>query len=185
MGTAPEPVIGIHLADVKHMFDEPEFDPFARHQTFSSGIDQLVRAPRVSSLQGRASVTIYLPSDQVVSGIGEALRAAIDQYCTLRIREDDRENESARWDALRSIPFGLGLVAVCWLLAFLGGEAGDAGLLSKSLSNFVREGFLLIGVLVVWSFGDMLLAAWWPRFREKQLYGYIIHQTDLTIAPEG
>jgi len=177
--------VTLHLGHVRDLFDEPEFDPFAPHHNFVPGIDQIISALSVGSLLARSKVVIVLPRDQLVPDLDARVRAAIAQYCRFRIRENDREMASLRWDGIKSLVYSLITLVACWFLSFLAGQAGETGLLSKGLSYFLSEGFLLIGWVSLWHPVETFLYGWWPHVRQNQVLRHLAERTDVVLGGDA
>jgi hypothetical protein len=57
--------ITLKLSNIKHLFKEPEFDPFISELDSISGIEQIISELKPTSLKCQVRTTIILPTNQL------------------------------------------------------------------------------------------------------------------------
>jgi hypothetical protein len=172
--------ITLQLSNIKHLFKEPEFDPFICEDNVSSGIDQIISEIKPQSLKPKVRTTILLPANQISENLEQSVTQAVQRYCRAKIEQITSDLSLLRGRGIRALQRGLVFLAVCLLLSTLfDGLESVPGLLRRLLS----EGFLIAGWVSLWYPIELLLYEWGPYWREKQIYRRI-EQMELEILPK-
>lgn len=173
--------ITLKLGNIKHLFQEPEFDPFIPQQNSSSGIDAIVSELKPKSLTCKLRTTILLPDNQLSENLEQATTEALQRYCNVRIDQTTNDLASLRGRGFRALQRGLLFLAVCLLLSTLFDELNSfPGLIRR----FLSEGFLIAGWVSLWHPIELLLYEWGPYQRQKQIYE-LIKEMELKVASEN
>jgi hypothetical protein len=161
--------ITLHLNDVHHLFNAPEFDLFSPHPRSVSGIESIMQELKPMRLQtGDALHTsIVLPPEQITPDLPQQIRAAVARYTEQKIREMDGELASLRTRGFRALRTGMLFLGACLLLGAL---AERAEFLPHWLSSFLYNGFTIIGWVSLWHPAEAVLFDWAPYWLDKRLY---------------
>jgi hypothetical protein len=173
--------ITLKLGNIKHLFQEPEFDPFLPQQNSRSGIDAIASELKPTSLNCKLRTTILLPNNQLSEHLEQATIEALQRYCSDRIEQTTNDLASLRGRGFRALQRGLLFLAVCLLLSTLFDELKSfPGLIRR----FLSEGFLIAGWVSLWHPIELLLYEWGPYQRQKQIYE-LIKEMELKVASEN
>lgn len=149
--------IDLHLLEIKHLFIDPEFNPFEDHRLQISGAEEAINQLRSKKrIVDKVRLNIFLPSGQIESDLQTRTKEALYRYCDLKVLENRRQLEIERTEGWRAVMIGLIFSALCLLLVlvvYLMGPLSEA-----LLAVFV--GFITI---LIW------MAIWTPA--ETFLYG--------------
>lgn len=162
--------ITLHMDDIRHLFNAPEFDPFSPNARSASGIDTIIESLKPRQLTRSLRAVVVLPAPQVTPDLPDQVRAAVARFTQQKIDEMDHELASLRWRGLKALQSGLILLAVCLLLATL---TDQAEFLPDRLRTFLGEGLTIVGWVSLWHPAETLLFDWWSPWREKRLYRFI------------
>lgn len=162
--------ITLKLDRIKHLFQEPEFDPFVAQQDYSSGLDQIINELKPTSLSCKVRTTILLPEEGLADNLEQLTTEALQRYCTAKIEHITQDLASLRGQGIRALQRGLLFLALCLLLSSLfDGLENFPGLIRR----FLSEGFLIAGWVSLWHPIELLLYEWGPYWRQKRIYKLI------------
>lgn len=173
--------ITLKLSEIKHLFQESEFDPFIPQQDSSSGIDQIINTLKPQSLTCKLRTTILLPADRLSENLEQSTIEALQCYCTARIERTTNDLATLRGRGIRALKRGLLFLALCLLLSTLfDGLDSLPGLIRR----FLSEGCLIAGWVSLWHPIELLLYEWGPYWREKKIYE-LIKDMELKLTSQG
>jgi hypothetical protein len=169
--------ITLKLSNIKHLFQEPEFDPFVSQLNSIAGIEQIISELKPTSLKGQLRTTIILPANQLSENLEKSTIEALQCYCSVRIEQTNNDLLSLRGQGIRALQRGLLFLAICLLLSTLfDGLYNLPGLIRR----FLSEGFLIAGWVSLWHPIELLLYEWGPYRRQQKIY-QLIKDMDLKV----
>lgn len=160
----------IHLDDVRHLFNAPEFDPFAPHPRDTSVLDWMLEELKTIPKPDSIRTTLYLPAEQVTPELTAQIHSALRRYCDVKIEQAVQDLDSQRRQGLRQLGYGSLFLLICLGLAVF---AEQAAFLPDWLSGFLFNGFTVIGWVSLWHPTEILLFDLTPSRRDKSLYALI------------
>jgi hypothetical protein len=163
--------ITLHLHDVKHLFVQPDFDPFGEHELYVSGIEYLVTVMQSSSLRKPLKTRILLPPEQLTLAASLDLKQAIARYCRFKLDANKREFASLLWVGTKAMQTGILMLVACLSLAAL---VESTHVFTAFVSSILSEGLTVIGWVSLWRPVEVLLYDWWPSWRERRVYERIL-----------
>jgi hypothetical protein len=162
--------ITLKLSNIKHLFKEPEFDPFVAQSNYISGIEKIISELKPTSLKCQVRTTILLPINQLSENLEQSTIEALKCYCSVKIEQTNNDLASLRGQGIRALQRGLLFLAVCLLLSTLfDGLYSFPGLIRR----FLSEGCLIAGWVSLWHPIELLLYEWGPYRRQQQIYQLI------------
>jgi hypothetical protein len=154
---SPNLDIDLHLEEIKHLFVDPELNPFAYQRLQISGAEEAANYLRTKKRKvDKIRLTIFLPGDQIEPDLQSRTADALSRYCDFKISEKQRQLEIERAAGWRGVTVGLIFSALCLLVVLMIYRSGI--LHDVLLAVFV--GFISI---LIW------MAIWTPA--EAFLYG--------------
>ncbi len=142
--------VTIGLRAAEELFVAPADGAFRQpHPRLRSGIDEVLSELGARRLGTIGTVTIGLPADEIHPGFQEQVRAWIENYCELRLRDTNNELRAMRQDGLRALVVGMIVLFV--------GLALSALVLHSSAPHAIRT-FFGEGLFVVMAW----VGAWYP-----------------------
>jgi hypothetical protein len=173
--------VTLKLDRIKHLFQEPKFDPFAVRQDYSSGLEQIISKLKPKSLTCKLRTTILLSEDGLSDNIEQLTIEAVRRYCSARIEQITQDLASLRGQGIRTLRRGLLFLAVCLLLSSL---FDGLEYFPGSLRRFLSEGFLIAGWVSLWHPIQLLLYEWGPYWRQRQIY-QLIRDMELKVTAKN
>lgn len=172
--------ITLKLSNIKHLFKEPEFDPFIAQSNSISGVEQIISELKPTSLQCKVRTTILLPANQLSENLEQTTIEALKCYCSARIEQTNNDLVSLRGQGIRALKRGLLFLAVCLILSTLfDGLNNIPGLVRR----FLSEGCLIAGWVSLWHPIELLLYEWGPYQRQQQIY-QLIQDMELKLTSQ-
>jgi hypothetical protein len=166
MASAESHDVQIKLASLRELFQSPELDPLSGRPHAHSGIDRILNMIRPGP-HGPVRATIELPASERAPDLEARTRAALRQYCGVRIEQGKNDKASLRHEGVATLWRGLLFLALCMLGSRL---VGEPRYLPDILGRFLDEGFIIAGWVALWYPLDVLLYQHWPLTREQRLY---------------
>jgi hypothetical protein len=160
----------LHLGDIRHLFNAPEFDPFTAHPRDTSGLDWILEELKTIPKPDSIKITLYLPAEQITPELHTQLHTAIQRYCEMKTEQAVQDLDALRRQGLRELGYGSLFLLICLGLAVF---AQEASFLPEWLGGFLFNGFTVIGWVSLWHPTEILLFELTPSLREKQLYQLI------------
>lgn len=163
--------LALYLEEIDHLFNAPTFDLHSEYPRSVSGMDSIIQHLQPSTRrQEKFSVTIYLPAEQMSPELPERVRGAVQQFAAQKIDAMEHELAVLRWNGLRSLRVGLGILALFLALAAL---VTRANMLPFWLTNLTSQALTIIGSVSLWHPAEVLLFDWVPLARQKRIYQFI------------
>jgi hypothetical protein len=162
--------ISIELKAIEDLFVEPDFNPFDFESRFQSGIDELVDQIRELSLKKPLRIRLNFSKRPDDGAIDENVQSALRRYCSVKIRECEREICDLRSQGKRDLIWALTLSFIFFLGAFF---VYQLPFIPEVLIYLLSTGFGLLAWVVLWPPLDNLLYEWKPCRRSQQFYKYI------------
>jgi hypothetical protein len=149
--------IDLHLEEIKHLFVDPELNPFAYQRLQISGAEEAANHLRTKKRKvDRIRLTVFLPSDQIEPDLQSRTTDALSRYCDFKISENQRRLEIERAAGWRAVTIGLIFSALCLLVAITVHRLG-------TLDDALFAVFVGLLAILIW------MAIWNPA--EAFLYG--------------
>ena len=171
--------ITVRLADLQHLFLEPEADPFAGAYNELSGMQQILEDLELVKSHRPIATTIFLPQSQVDDETALRCRMAIQRYCDARIRVIEKEVVSSRKRGFQSLRKGLIFLAIMMVLSTI---FTQIPWMPAWASTLFGEGFLIAGWVGLWHPTELLLYEWLPHRQDKLLYERIREMPVTVVA---
>jgi len=164
--------ITLHLNDVRELFVDPDFDPLDADCNYVSGLEQIITAVTARDLRAETiRATIYLPAEKLQPDLEPKLKDAVARFSRFQIERRNAELISTRWQGVKALQIGLLFLAAC---LFLAESFRTLESLPEPLRAFLSEGFTIAGWVSLWNPIELFLYAWWPDWRARQIYRYIM-----------
>jgi hypothetical protein len=159
--------ITLHIKDIRQLFEESAFDPFAEQSDYLSGFERIFKDIRQKQPKGEILATISLPTDRISDDIERICAAAFRRTCDVHIEQIDDELASIRWEGTRSLWVGLVVWAACLFLALFFAELEK---FPEFPRLFLSDGFIIAGWVALWYPVEIILYEWWLQLRDKKVY---------------
>jgi hypothetical protein len=175
--------VTIRLGTVEELFVAPTDGAFRQsNPRLQSGIDELLSELGRTRLGKVGTITIALPAAEIRQGFQEQVRAWIQSYCWLRLRETNNELGAIRQDGLRSLVAGM--------IVLFAGLALSALVLHSAAPNAIRtffgEGlFVVIAWVGAWYPLDVLIYYPRPHRRTRKLLERLRLMEVLLVPADG
>ena len=158
-------VVRVELARIQELFQAPAFDPLAGRPHADSGLERILTRVRPGP-RGPIRATIVLPGSERAADLEVRVRAALHDYCAVRIEQQRNDKASLRHEGFATLMRGLVFLALCLLASRM---LGDPKLLPGVLARYLDEGFIIAGWVALWYPLDVLLYEHWPLTREQRI----------------
>jgi hypothetical protein len=157
----------IHARELRELFSEREFDPFADDADALQSIAQIARFPNVTSSLGRMRLRILLPSVDVSPQTQTRVERAIARYCSHKIAEARLQMAEWRHGALSTFLWGLAFFALSLLLT-AGLQHTD--FLPDAIRTLAVETLVIAGWVIMWQPMDTLILGWLPIRQQERTF---------------
>lgn len=166
MPTRPNEVT-IKVNDIRELFSEPRFDPFADDTETIPSITQMAQLPNLVSTLDTVKLRVLVPASSLTASTEMQAQRALERYCRHMTLQTRQRLAAMRWVGLRSFAigwflFGLSLAAVAAIAKMHWIPDGVRELASESL--------IVAGWVVVWQPLDTLVQGWWPQWEEERTF---------------
>src|SRR5579863_3050364 len=137
MPTRPNEVT-IKVNDIRELFAEHRFDPFADDDDTIPSIAQMAQLPNLVSSLDTVTLRVLVPASSLTPATEVQAQRALERYCRHMILETRQRLAAMRWVGLRSFAvgwffFGLSLAAVAAIAKMLWIPADVRELASETL----------------------------------------------------
>jgi len=159
--------VTVRVRDVRDLFAEHTFDPFADDADEIGSIAALAQLPHLAARLHEVALRVLIPSDKLTPTTEAAVRRALQRYCAHAICEARRKLAAMRWVGLRTFAIGLiffaiSLAASHWVQRLI--------FIPESLRTLASESLIVAGWVVIWQPLDTLVAGWWPQWEEERTF---------------
>jgi hypothetical protein len=171
--------IRLSLNSIDELFEPPEGTPFSPAWLDRSGMDYIADVLKTRRLPHRVRAVLRIGHAPEHSA--DDVQEAIARYAQAKIDEAKREIASQRWQALKSLQTGLGVL----LLALLAAAGMDsAEFLPETLRSLIAESLLIAGWVSMWHPAELILYAWWTPWRQIRIYERL-QQMEIALETES
>jgi hypothetical protein len=171
--------ISISLEDITHLFNAPDFNPFADNPVFTSGLEAAANEIKMANRRSLHRLVLYLPAEKITPDLWGITRQALDNYCAFKLDETRREQTLLRWEGFEALQTGVIFMGVCLAISLYIREASSIPLY---LRNFVAEGLSIVGWVSMWKPIDIIVYQWWPHWQSRFVYEKL-QRAELIIRP--
>lgn len=179
MKSKPVHEIRIYLDEIDHLFKAPDFDPFANQPVFTSGLESAANEVKMASRRSLHRLVLYLPGEKINAKLEATTRKALDNFCSYRLEESQREVTLLRWEGFEALQTGLIFMAVCLFISLYIREFQG---IPEYLRTFISEGLSIVGWVSMWKPIDIFLYQWWPHWQSRFIYEKL-KQAELVFRP--
>lgn len=159
--------VTVKVTDLKELFAERQFDPFADDVETIPSITRMAQLPHLVSNLKSVSLRVLVPASSLTPATEPEVQRALQRYCKHMISETRQKLAAMRWVGFRTflvgwVFFGISLAAAAAVTKMLGIPAGIRELASESL--------IVAGWVVIWQPLDTLVQGWWPQWDEERTF---------------
>jgi hypothetical protein len=174
-----EKPIEINVADVRDLFRDREFDPFADDAETIGSIARLAQLPHLVSQLRTVRLCVTVPAAAMTQHTEADVRRAFRRYCNHAVVEARRKLAAMRWVGLRTL-----LVGIFFFGMSLAASAaiGRLAFVPEALRTLAAESLIVAGWVVIWGPLDTLVAGWWPQWEEERTFR-ALGKVPLTVRP--
>lgn len=160
--------IDLHLKEIKHLFIDPEFNPFEDHRLQISGAGEAVNQLRSKKRNViKIRLNIFLPSRQIEPNLQTRTEEALSRYCDLKVLENQRQLEIERTEGWRAVMIGLIFTALCLLMVLV---VYSLGPLNDTLFVVFVGFFTILIWMAIWNPAETFLYGLQPYKLEIKAY---------------
>ncbi|HLY03582.1 MAG TPA: hypothetical protein VKR56_13940 [Candidatus Cybelea sp.] len=157
----------IHPRELRELFSEREFDPFADDPDALASIAQVARFPNVTSSLGKMRLRVLLPAAEVSPETQARVERAIARYCSHKIAEAYLQMAEWRHGALSTFLWGLAFFALSLLLT---AGVQHADFLPDAIRTLAVETLVIAGWVIMWQPMDTLILGWLPIRQQERTF---------------
>lgn len=156
-------LIEMHLGQLRQLFNTLDPSPFRERDLDRDAEHYLISA--AAELPGHAAfkIRLYLPADVLNTPAAAQVPDAIHHYFRWQASEAARQLRAHLRAARTALALGGLFLALCLAFSALVGSR-----LEGLVADFLREGALILGWVVLWRPLDMFLYEWRPLHREAR-----------------
>lgn len=160
--------IDLHLKKIRHLFVDPELDPFENQRLQISGMEEAVHHLRTKKRKiGRIRLNIFLPRDQIEPDLQRRTKDAISRYCDFKITENQHQLKIERAAGRRAVMIGLIFSALCILIVLV---VFSLGTLDDTLFVVFGGFFTILIWMAIWNPAEVFLYGLQPYKLEIKAY---------------
>jgi len=160
--------IELHLRKIKHLFFDPELDPFENERLQISGIEEAVNFLRTKKrIESKIRLNIFLPLEQIDSNLQQKTADALSRYCDFKIALIQRQLEIERTEGKRAVMIGLIFAALCLLMLAV---VSILGPLSDTMFVIFCGFFTILIWMAIWNPAEAFLYGLPPYKLEIRAY---------------
>jgi hypothetical protein len=160
--------IDLHLKEIKHLFVDPELNPFEDQRLQISGVEEAANHLRVKERKvNKIRLNIFLPGGQIDPDLRSKIEDALSRYCDFKILQNQRQLEIERAAGWRAVMIGLVFSVVCLLMISVMYLLGP---LSETLLVVFVGFFTILIWMAIWSPAETFLYGLPPYRREIKTY---------------
>ena len=160
--------IDLHLKEIKHLFVDPELNPFENQRLQTSGSEEAANYLRIKERKvDNIRLNIFLPSEQIEPDLKSRTADALSRYCDFKILQNQRQLEIERSAGWRAVMIGLIFSAVCLLIVLMVNLLGP---ISDTLLVVFVGFFTILIWMAIWNPAEAFLYGLPPYRREIKTY---------------
>jgi hypothetical protein len=160
--------IDLHLKEIKHLFVDPELNPFENQRLQIAGMEEAAHYLRTKERKvDKIRLKIFLPSEKIEPDLQSRTSDAVSRFCDFKIMENQHQLKIERAEGRRAVMIGLVFSALCLLtilVVFLLGTLDD--------TLFVVFGgfFTILIWMAIWNPAEVFLYGLQPYKLEIRAY---------------
>jgi hypothetical protein len=160
--------IDLHLKEIKHLFVDPEMNPFEDQRLQISGIEEAANHLRIKERKvDKIRLNIFLPGGQIDPGLQSKTADALSRYCDFKILQNRHQLEIERAAGWRAVMIGLVFSVICLLMISIIYLLGP---LSETLLVVFVGFFTILIWMAIWNPAETFLYGLPPYRREIKIY---------------
>jgi hypothetical protein len=160
--------IDLHLKEIKHLFVDPEMNPFEDQRLQISGAEEAANHLRTKERKvDKIRLNIFLPGGQIDPDLQSRTKDALSRYCDFKILQNQRQLEIERAAGWRAVMIGLIFSAVCLLMVSVIYLLGP---LSETLLVIFVGFFTILIWMAIWNPAEAFLYGLPPYRLEIRTY---------------
>lgn len=179
--TPTEAKLTLHLARPEHLFVAPDFSPLDPRWHERPGVEYLRTLWKRNTSIVRFRLVIYLPPDQVRSGLEGEVQAALRRYCEDKIGENEAEITLIRTRAREGLLLGLVVLALFLALTQM---TPLVPFVPAWLGGLLSESWVIAGWVALWGPFESWLYEWRPNQIAIDFYRQF-SSASLAVQPEA
>jgi uncharacterized oligopeptide transporter (OPT) family protein len=160
--------IDLHLKEIKHLFVDPELNPFEDQRLQISGIEEAANHLRIKERKvDKVRLNIFLPGRQIDPDLQSKTVGALSRYCDFKILQNQHQLEIERAAGWRAVMIGFIFSAVCLLMVSIAYLMGPLG---ETLQGVFVGFFTILIWMAIWNPAEAFLYGLPPYKREIKTY---------------
>lgn len=159
--------VTIKVNDVKELFAERPFDPFADDVETMGSIAGMAQSPHLVSKLNTIKLRVLVPASTLTPATELIVRRALERFCKYTISEARRKLAAMRWVGFRTFLVGLVFFGIS-----LAASTAVTGMLwiPEAIRTLASESLIVAGWVVIWQPLDTLVQGWWPQWEEERTF---------------
>ncbi len=179
MPSTHEKSIEINVDDVRDLFREREFDPFADDVETIGSIARLAQLPHLVSQLRTVRLCVMVPAAAMARHTEADVQRAFRRYCDHAVAEARRKLAAMRWVGLRTLLVGIFFFGISLAAS---AAVGRLAFVPEPLRTLAVESLIVAGWVVIWGPLDTLVAGWWPQWEEERTFR-ALGKVPLSVRP--
>ncbi len=168
MASSSHSDIDLHLLEIKHLFVDPELNPFEDKELQLSGAEEAANLLRTKKkIAGNIRLNIFLPKDQIEPDLRRKTEDALIKYCDFKVLENQRQLEIGRAEGWRAVMIGMIFSFICLLMII---AVQLIGPISEPLLVVFVGFFTILIWMAIWNPFEVFLYGLQPYRREIMAY---------------
>lgn len=159
--------ITVKVNDVRELFAQRAFDPFADEPESLESIAEMARLPHLVAKLDTIRLRVLVPSDALTPQTEGQVRRALQRYCSHAIAEARRKLAAMRWVGLRTFAIGLAFFAISLAAS---AAVNKMVFVPDALRTLASESLVVAGWVLLWQPLDTLVSGWWPHWEEERTF---------------
>lgn len=176
--------IVIPLNDIRHLFLDPDCDPFVDRNLTISGLEYAIKQLRMKPLPEKIQLNLSLAKGAAVSDVAN-VKQALRRHCLNIVKEQEEESLYISWQIERNLkrallPFLLLTIAISWIMYNVIDERTRfVQILLVLLNNCI----IILGWVLLWIPAEMYLYQA-PRIKREIAIYRLLADAEIRIVHE-
>jgi hypothetical protein len=160
--------IDLHLKEIKHLFVDPELNPFENQRLQISGVEEAAHYLRTKERKvDKIRLNIFLSSEKIEPDLQSRTADALSRYCDFKILENQHQLKIERAAGWRAVMIGLIFSALCLLIVLV---VFLLGTLDDTLFVVFGGFFTILIWMAIWNPAEVFLYGLQPYRLEIKAY---------------